>query len=335
MRKRILFIERRSTDHSVENVFRQIAKDVAGDEFEVEFQQMPYGNDLVSIFKNLLFFRAKQADVYHLTGQIHYIALKLPPNKAVLTIHDVRFMYERTGLRRWALKKLFLDWPMRRLRYVTAISQKTKDEIIRYTNCGRERIRVIENPLIDGFSNGASREFNEICPTVLQVGSTGNKNIPNLLRAISGIRCRLVIVGRPDQAIKDLIAESGVEVEIKPDLNQSEIAVAYRESDIVAFCSTFEGFGLPIIEGQASGTLVVTSDLSPMKEVAGGAAVLVDPNDPESIRAGIEKIIADRSLRAELLEKGFANVRRFDPRKIGDTYRDLYSEMIRSSQADK
>jgi glycosyltransferase involved in cell wall biosynthesis len=98
-------------------------------------------------------------------------------------------------------------------------------------------------------------------------------------------------------------------------------------ADIIALASSYEGFGMPILEGQAVGRPVITSNILSMPEVAGNAACLVDPYDPSSIRQGILKIIQDAAYRDELVRKGFANVKRFDPQVIALQYLDLYKKV--------
>ncbi len=112
------------------------------------------------------------------------------------------------------------------------------------------------------------------------------------------------------------------------DLGDKEIRQEYENADIVAFCSTMEGFGLPIIEAQAMGKPVITSNIEPMIGTSGGAAVLVDPLDIASIREGMKAMIADHDLRADLIERGQANAARFSADKVAAQYEQLYDEML-------
>lgn len=330
---RVLYIERKTSHFvSLEKVFQIVAESLPAGEFDTAFQNVPHGNDLVSTIKNLLFFRSKKADIFHITGHIHYIALLLPPERTILTIHDVAFLYTRKGLRRYVLKKLMLDWPLRRLRYITVVSQFTKTEILKYCKVDGEKIRVIENPLGSEFESESKPLFKKECPTILQVGTTENKNLSNLISAVNGLSCKLRIIGTLDERTTAELEENDIVFENISGLDDRAMADEYKRADIVAFCSTYEGFGLPIIEAQASKTPVITSNISPMSVVARGGAVLVDPLDPTSIRRGIVEIIENEQLRGEITETGSENIKRFDRGKVAGNYAELYREVASSIQ---
>ena len=329
MKKKIVFLERKLSELvSLEIVFREIEKGLSKKKFEVSFEQMPYFNRISGIVKNLLTFKKPKADIYHITGDIHYMALRLPPEKTVLTIHDLRFLHFRKGLRRYILKKLFLDYPVKRLKYITAISQATKDEIIHYSKCEPDKITVIENPLQQTIYTNKIKRFNENCPVILQIGTAANKNLQNLIKAICGIKCKLKIIGELDNEIKNLLKSKSIVYDNAYGLNSLEIREEYENSDIVVFCSTYEGFGLPIIEAQAMQKPVITSNISPMKEVAGDGAILVEPDNELSIRQGILLIMADEKLRNKLICLGLKNIVRFEPTAIALQYEKIYQKII-------
>lgn len=327
MTVKLAFVERKASSFvSIERVFRHV-NDALDDSFDTSFVRLPFDNSLVGLIKNLLSFKRPESDIYHITGHSHYIALRLPSNRTVLTVHDLFFMNNRTGIRRWFLKKLYLDWPLKRARYVTAISEATKVEIAKYLPDVAERIVVIENPLDPQFEF-SPKEFSFEKPEILQLGTVVNKNVPRLIRALSGLSCRLTLVGKVDEEISSALDESDIEYRTIDRLADDELIDAYKNADIVSFCSTYEGFGLPIIEAQAVGRVVVTSNLSPMKEVAGDGAELVDPFDEASIRAGFDRVIADSSRRNDLIEKGRSNVARFSAKHAAEAYSAIYEQVV-------
>lgn len=336
MKTKILFIERKFWEFvSIEKVFRNIAEHLSKENYDFSFQQMPHGNQFFDVVKNLIFFRKKKSDIYHVTGHIHYIALILPADRTILTIHDLGFLHTRKGLRRFILKMLLLDLPVRRLKYITAISQATKKEIVEKTGCNEKKIKVIENPVREFFFTTQEKSFNKLNPTILQIGTSINKNLANTIKALNGINCRFKIIGRLDENLLELLSENKVCFENSFNLNDEEIRTEYFEADIIVFCSKYEGFGLPVIEAQAMKKPIVTSNISPLKEVSGGAAFLANPDDYLDIKEGVMKIINNESYRNEIVKKGSENVERFRTENIAKSYEKMYENLHSSIEEKK
>jgi glycosyltransferase involved in cell wall biosynthesis len=113
-------------------------------------------------------------------------------------------------------------------------------------------------------------------------------------------------------------------------LPEETLAVMYRLAGVFVFPSLYEGFGLPPLEAMASGTPVVTSNVSSLPEVAGNAAILVDPYDPQAIADGIRRVMTDGPLRAELRRKGLARAQQFSwetsVRRVREIYREVAAQ---------
>lgn len=329
MKFSVTFIERNCGDSpSIERVFRRIAIELEKCGIEVKFQKLPFGDGIVNIGKNIFFFKPEPSDVFHVTGHVNYIALFLDKRRTVLTLHDLTVLSFRSGLRRWLLKRMYFLWPVRRLKFLTSISGPTRAEITKLARIPAENILVIENPLVIDKEEADAR-FNKESPLILQMGTAPNKNVARVARAVKKIGCRLWLIGRMDPILSKELDKIGYPYRIDEFLSDQQMLAAYREADIVTYCSTNEGFGLPIIEAQAMGKPVVTSSLEPMSYVAGGAAVLVDPFLEDSIFDGIMSVIKNDQLREELIQRGYENISRFSPVEVAAKYIELYEEIVK------
>jgi len=272
----------------------------------------------------------RRKNVNHITGDVHYLAFGLPRRALVLTIHDCVVLNRTVGLRRWLIRLLWFEIPVRRAAVVTTISESSRREILRFTSCAPDKIVVIPNCVSQEFS-AKPRSFNAACPLILQIGTAPNKNIEALAAALSGLSCRLRIIGTPSVAQWNAIRASGIECVVHERLSAEEMTRAYTDADIVALASTYEGFGLPIVEANAVGRPVVAGNVFSIPEVAGNAACLVDPHDVESIRNGFLKVIGDREYREALVAAGFENVRRFNRDVVAEHYAAVYA-MVASGE---
>jgi len=313
--------------HSIERVFGQL-DDQLGEEFRVEKTFLPYySSSIFNLLRNILFTRRRSADIFHVTGDVHYAVWGLPRGRTVLTIHDLVFLYRPGGIKRRLFKWLFLDMPVRHCGLITTISEATKKDILANTKCAPDKIVVIPDP-VDQRMRYVPAVFDETNPVILFIGSTPNKNLPGVIEALEGVPCTLNIVGKPPPEQVDKLNERKIRFTNRYDLSDEELIAQYIGADLVLFPSTFEGFGLPVVEAQKAGRPVITSDLDPMREVAGGAACLVDPYKPESIREGVLKVIRDKAYREQLVEKGFINAERFSPGDIGSRYSAAYKTLL-------
>ncbi|MCU0401081.1 MAG: hypothetical protein MUE75_08755, partial [Algoriphagus sp.] len=116
----------------------------------------------------------RQGDVNHVTGDIHFVNLLMSKKKTVLTILDCVFMEKHTGIKRWILKTFWLDLPVRKSSIVTAISEATKNEIVKYTNCNPKKIKVIPVAISEKFKR-VDNIFNQSKPIILHIGMAPNK----------------------------------------------------------------------------------------------------------------------------------------------------------------
>lgn len=268
----------------------------------------------------------RQGDVNHVTGDVNYLALALRGRRTVLTILDCGFEERPPGLTREAVRLLWLTLPVRHVAAVTAVSEFTRQRVLALEPCDPGKVRVIPSCISPVFVALPKPEAPARL-TVLQIGTAPNKNIERLAAALSGLDCRLRVIGRLSASQQQALDASRVEYSNASFLALGDMLDEYRRADIVTLASTYEGFGMPILEAHTVGRPVITSRVASMPEVAGDAAVLVDPFDVRSIRDGAARLLASPDLRASLVRRGFANARRFDRREVAAAYARLYEEV--------
>lgn len=271
--------------------------------------------------------RQKKNAVSHITGEVHFLNLLMRKKNVLLTIHDCRFMERKTGIQKKMIGWLYLKAPIRKAAFVTAVSETTKHAVIGYTGCAAEKIKVIPVP-VNNIFKPLPKAFNKERPVILQVGTAENKNLSRLIEAVRDVQCRLVIIGNVAPADMEKLNRYGIDFRIQLNLSDTQLYHEYANCDMLAFVSTYEGFGMPIVEANCVERAVITSNISSMPEVAGDAACLVDPFDVASVRKGLLKIMNDDAYREQLIASGRRNRQRFSSEAIAGAYYELYKTMV-------
>lgn len=334
-RIQVTFFQRKrrpNANYSLESIFEDVRSRL-NQRIETRFVLAPfYSNGVIRRIAITLSAWWNQGQITHVTGDINFAAILMPSRSTILTILDCGFLERTSGIRKWLLRIFWLSLPVSRASVVTTISDSARNDIIRHTGCNPEKVRVIPVAISEQFRPFSKEDFGDH-PRILQIGTAPNKNIPRVLEALVNIPCTLVVVGTLHPEIQQAINVTGVEVENYVNLTAEEILRQYQLADVVIFASTFEGFGMPIVEAQSVGRPVITSNISSMPEVAGDAACLVDPFDIASIRAGVLKVLQDKEYRQQLIHKGFVNAERFDPQAIAQQYYELYQSLAFNARA--
>jgi len=236
----------------------------------------------------------------------------------------------------------------RRSDCILTVSEASKRDILHFFAVPPEKIEVIYNAIDERFSLDPTEEaiarvrerYQLDQRFVLYVGNIKpHKNLVRLIEAFAALRrgeledLKLLIIGDEisklpalRRAVHTLKLHKYVRfLGYQPD---DTLAILYRLASVFVFPSLYEGFGLPPLEAMASGTPVITSNVSSLPEVVGQAALMIDPYEPSAIADAMYRVLTDAPLRAELIQLGFARAREFSWERSIKRVREIYEEVM-------
>jgi glycosyltransferase involved in cell wall biosynthesis len=257
---------------------------------------------------------ARELDLLHCTTFRGPVRSRVP---VVVTVHDLALLRYPETFRPWhrTTGRLALRSSVRAAAAVVAVSDFTRDELVELLDVPEERIRVVHNGLEPVFSPDGPRAEGDY---VLAVGTLEpRKNLARVVEAARAAGVELRVVGAAGWGGVEVAGWVG-------RVTDGELARLYRGARCVVYASLYEGFGLPVLEAMASGVPVVTSRGGATEEVAGGAAVLVDPRDVDAITAGLGEATRRRD---ELVPRGLERAQQFTWAAAADAVEKLWREL--------
>src|SRR3984957_9194558 len=240
-----------------------------------------------------------------------FTAPVLAPCACVTVFHDLQHKRHPEHFRWFDLPfwKLLLWASAHRSRQLIAVSEATRDDLVRGYRLPPERISVGHHGVEPDFFllyHTRTEPF-VLCVSTLHP----HKNLDRLIRAYACRKrdWRLTIVGMRGffaEALEVLIAELGVKdsVQLTGWIPRAELLQLYARAHAFVYPSTFEGFGMPVLEAMAAGIPVACSDIPPLREVAGDAVLSFDPLNEDAISIALDRIVTDAPLRARLAHAG-------------------------------
>jgi len=294
--------------------------------------------------------RRERVDLFHAP---HYVLPPLTPCKSVVTIHDCihlrfpQYLPHRIG---YAYARTALWLATHRSHRVLTVSEASKRDILRYFSVPPSKIDVIYNAIDERFGEEPDPEELERVRERYQLDDqfvlyAGNikphKNLERLIEAFHTLRkgpfehVKLLIIG--DEISKYATLRRAVHkyklhkhVRFFGFVPDRTLAVLYRLAAVFVFPSLYEGFGLPPLEAMASGTPVITSNVSSLPEVVGDAALLIDPYETDAIADAMRRVLSEPALHADLRERGLRRAKEFSWERSVGRVRQIYEEVLAS-----
>lgn len=328
------FIRSKQKGISIRKHFTPLIEEIGKTE-SVKTHYMPEAHfSIKGIVKNLIytFKHRNKKGINHITGDCNYIIFALYGCKTVLTIHDLGFYNPNAhGLNKIKNGLLYyfqIYWPIKIADKVIAITEKTKEEILKTVPYNRN-IDIARHISVDAFPY-TPKEINKEEVIIFQSGTGPQKNLETTIKAVASLHLKMVIIRRMTEKQIELAKDVGLNYENLFDLTDEEMTYEYQRSDIVCMPSLYEGFGAMVIEAQATGRPVITTNIEPMKSVSGGAAYfLKDPKDENELKNAINKIINEDNFRNNLISDGLKNAEKYMLKNCALDHISIYQSLVK------
>ncbi|MCT4603063.1 MAG: glycosyltransferase family 4 protein [Marinifilum sp.] len=304
--------------------------------------------------------KAEGCDILHCTSNTGPVKSSVP---LVTILHDIIYLesvsiFKKAGTWYQKLGNMYRRWivppVVRKSKRVATVSNFEKDRIKNFMKLG-DNLVAIHNGVGDHFKQisdpelltQAKKKYNLPDHFLFFLGNTDpKKNTPNVLKAFanfkkqSSVDYKLVMLDYEENALRKILSDIG-HPEIRKDIHltgyviNTDLPAIISQCDVFLYPSLRESFGIPILEGMACGVPVITSNTSSMPEIAGNAALIVDPNNSSEITNGIVKILEDEKYRKELCQKGIERAKLFSWKNMAKEYLKLYHEVYDEINASK
>ena len=307
-------------EHSIEELAYRL-----GDKLNIPVICMPYhSTSILNLLKNIKFIKNVSAKVYYIISPSEAYLLPFLKGKKIITYHDIgTLLNSRNFIYRFIKIRIFLKPSIKHADIITFVSQQSKKEYSDFLRINNDnRLKVIYNSFNPDFLIPMKKKRNS-CFTILHVGTAPRKNLINVLYAIKDLNVKIVIVGKLRNEQKKVLAESSINYENYFDISTDKLIDLYKSSDLISFPSSYEGFGMPIIEANAAQIPIITGNIDILHEVGNNAAFYVNGENVDSIKNGIKQLMFNDTLRTELVSNGIENIKRFSEDNIYKQYKEI------------
>lgn len=297
--------------------------------------------------------KRNQGSVNHIIDHAYGHLLRwIDPTRSIVSVHDLipilAYNNKIPGMSYPNLPLLFKFSmaSLKKARFITAVSNSTKNDLVTYCGLAENRINVIHNGIWEGFSSFTDTErrrvrksfgfLGEEAHVILITGSLKYKNHDTSFSIIEILQQRTI---KPVQLVilKDAANELEVDVTkyrlneppiIVSGLNKERLVDLYNAVDCLLFPSLYEGFGWPPLEAMACGTPVVASNVASLPEIIGDAGIMESPHEPGKLAEAVLQFLEDKKFSNEYVQRGLIRVEQFSWKRCADAFVKLYDNIL-------